>query len=86
MLATGIAGEAGNSLMPILTYLQDNSSAFSQDNSLRQTVIHLLHTVVCAAPGAVAQQPQQLLPLLLQLRANVLLSADMPEAQLQQVR
>lgn len=85
MLATGIAGEAGNSLMPILTYLQDNSSALSQDTSLRQNVIHLLHTAVGTASEAVAQQPQQLLPLLLQLRANVMLSADMPEVPLQQV-
>ena len=73
-------------MMPILTYFQDNSSVLSQDTSLRQNVIHLLHTAVSAAPEAAVHQPQQLLPLLLQLRANVMLSADVPEAQLQQVR
>jgi len=68
-----------------VTYLQDTASAFAQDTSLRQHVIQLLHDAVISAPEAVEQQAERMLVLLLQLRANVMLAAELPAAQLQQV-
>lgn len=69
----------------VLTYLQNSASAFAQDTNLRQHVIQLLYAAVTSAPEAVEQQAERMLVLLLQLRANVMLAADLPTAQLQQV-
>lgn len=71
--------------MHVLTYLQDSASALAQDTSLRHHVIQLLHAAVTSAPEAVERQAEWTLVLLLQLRANVMLAADLPAAQLQQV-
>ncbi|KAL0039469.1 hypothetical protein WJX79_009522 [Trebouxia sp. C0005] len=81
----GIVREAADNLMHVLTYLQDSASALAQDTSLRHHVIQLLHAAVTSAPEAVERQAEWTLVLLLQLRANVMLAADLPAAQLQQV-
>ena len=71
--------------MHVLTYLQDTASVFAQDTNLRHHVIQLLHAAVTSAPKAVERQAARMLVLLLQLRANVMLAAELPAAQLQQV-
>jgi len=81
----GVVREAADNLAHVLTYIQDSASALAQDTSLRQHVIQLLHAAVISAPEAVEQQAERMLVLLLQLRANVMLAADLPTAQLQQV-
>ncbi|KAA6425568.1 MAG: hypothetical protein FRX49_04465 [Trebouxia sp. A1-2] len=83
--AACIVREAADNLMHVLTYLQDSASALAQDTSLRHHVIQLLHAAVTSAPEAVERQAEWTLVLLLQLRANVMLAADLPAAQLQQV-
>jgi len=72
-------------LAPILAYLQDSGSVFTQDSALRHQVIQLLQAAVISASGAVPQQAEALLALLMQLRANVLLVTDLPVQQLQMV-
>jgi len=81
----GIVREAADNLAHVLTYIQDSASALAQDTSLRQHVIQLLHAAVTSATEAVERQADRMLVLLLQLRANVMLAAELPAAQLQQV-
>ena len=71
--------------MHVLTYLQDTASVFAQDTNLRHHVIQLLHAAVTSAPEAVERQAARMLVLLLQLRANAMLAAALPAAQLHQV-
>ena len=74
----GVAGTAGSSLSPILTYLQGSQCIYTHDSSLRTRVLQLLRTVVeTAALEEVQLQSKHLLAMLLRMRASVMLEVPL---------